>query len=220
MGEKNYFFFLQAYYGFFLDNVLFFLRFFIYFFMDNTTLTNTVLELECNLPLAITMGISYVIYLSIVRRFLPSLWGPYPDDPNVQPLMLNGEETIQLFNNIGLEFLTYSGGFFSLMFFYLGHVQNLTNIIDLNLNTLDPNVLTFILGRLKFLIINHELIFGVIANYCRMSEQIIDLPIEVDADEFHAFVRDIGNKLLELYRNIELVLDIEDSDLPIHWTED
>jgi hypothetical protein len=41
--------------------------------MDNTTLTNTVLELECNLPLAITMGISYVIYLSIVRRFLPSL---------------------------------------------------------------------------------------------------------------------------------------------------
>ena len=43
-----------------------------------------------------------------------------------------------------------------------------------------------------------------------MAEQITDLPLEVDADEFHAFVRDIGNKLIELYRNIE------DSDLPIY----
>jgi hypothetical protein len=34
MGEKILFFFLQAYYGFFLDNVLFFLRFFIYFFFE------------------------------------------------------------------------------------------------------------------------------------------------------------------------------------------
>lgn len=186
--------------------------------MDNLTTSIPVLENQYSLPLYLTVISSWLIYRVIVRRFLPDSVNHFPDDPNVQPLILSGEETYNLLGEIGLEFLTYSGPFIYLMLLYLCHIQNLMDIVDLNLSTLDIDVLRFILGRLRFLIINHELIFNVIANYCRMNEQL-DLPIDFDTDEFHTFVRDVGNRLFELYRNIERELNIDDSDLPDHWTE-
>jgi len=186
--------------------------------MDYTTNSIPVLENQYSLPLYITVISSWLIYRVIVRRFLPNSENHFPDDFNVQPLILDAEATHNLLRDIGLEFLTYSGPFISFILLYLSNIQNLIDIVNLNLSTLDLDVLRFILGRLRFLIINHELIFGVISNYCRMNEQL-DLPIDFDTDEFHAFVREVGNRLFELYRNIEQELNLEHSDLPTDWAE-
>lgn len=92
---------------------------------------------------------------------------------------------------------------------------NLIEVLNLNLSTLDPDVLRFMLGRLKFLIANHELIFGVMSNFVRMYENL-DIDFDFDPDLFCEVIRDTGNILFKLYRDIERELNIDASDLPIH----
>ena len=115
------------------------------------SVSNTNMEYQFSLPLILTISISCVIFRYIVKPF-SGLDHPY-DGETIR--MLTGEQTLELLNNIGLEFLTYSGSFSSLILLYLCNLGYLINGLNLNLSTLDPDVLIYILGRLKFLIAIH-----------------------------------------------------------------
>jgi len=91
----------------------------------------------------------------------------------------------------------------------------LAEIININLSTLDPDILRQILGRLNYLIANHELIFGVMSNFVRMSETL-DLAFDFDPEWLEEEVRNAGDELFSLYRQIERELNIDVSDLPTH----
>jgi hypothetical protein len=174
---------------------------------------DTLLNMENrhSLPILITVSLSCIIYTLIVRRFV--------NDPNNVPgidtiiTRLTPEESLNILHQMGLDFLTYSGPFFTLIWLYLWNVQNLVEVIDLDLATVDLDVLRHMMQTLKFLIINHELIFGVIGRICDMDEDL-QLAFEFDIEDFHTLIREIGNNLYRLYRQIEFELDIQHSDLP------
>jgi len=66
------------------------------------------------LPLLLTIAISCVIFCYIVRPFY-GVTEPVHDITRV----LTGEETHEILNNIGLDFLTYAGSFVTIISLYL-----------------------------------------------------------------------------------------------------
>ena len=175
---------------------------------------NSNIAYQESLPLLVTIAISCVIFHYIVRPFSGF------NEPAEILRALTGEETLEILNSIGLNFLTFNGSFFTIIVLYLWQLHNLTEIINLNLSTLDPDILRHILGRLKFLITNHELIFGVMSSFVHMYENLEHLDFDFDPETLEVQVRNAGNNLFSLYRNIEKELNIDISDLPIHWTEE
>lgn len=95
------------------------------------------------------------------------------------------------------------------------YLQKLFYIPQIFLNSNDPNILALVLERLKFLIANHELIFGIMANFYRMYD-VFDIPVDFDPNFIHELTRDLGNNLFYIYREIEQRLNITESNLPIH----
>jgi hypothetical protein len=75
------------------------------------------MEAKYSLPIIITLTFSSLIYALIVRRFIDFA----PDTPGLETVItrLTSEESLNLLNNIGLEFLTYSGSFFTIIWLYL-----------------------------------------------------------------------------------------------------
>ena len=175
------------------------------------SLSNTNMDYQFSLSLILTISISCVIFRYIVRPF-SGFDHPYEGETT---RILTGEQTLELLDNIGLEFLTYTGSFCSLILLYLCNLGYLINGLNLNLSTLDPDVLIYILGRLKFLIANLELIFGVMSNFVRMYENF-DINFDFDPELLEEQIRNAGNALFSLYRAIERELNIDFSDLPIH----
>ncbi len=109
------------------------------------------------LPLMVTITVSCLVFRYIARPFT-DLAGIAADQMSLEA-RVTPEETYNILNNLGLDFLTYSGPFFAVIFLYLLHVQNLTAVVDLNLGVLDSDAMMFILERLRFLIKNHEILF-------------------------------------------------------------
>lgn len=173
---------------------------------------NTPMDTNLSILIFFATFFSSIIYVRLVRPFIEGL----PDElPGIDTIlrMLTPEETFRIFEALGLSSLAYSTSYYILIGVYLTNFQNLVQILDLNLNTLDPNYLLSILPQLKFLIINHELIFGVLGRFCTMNE-IMDFPFDFDFETYHENVRELGNNVIDLYRRIELVLHISNSDLP------
>jgi hypothetical protein len=134
-------------------------------------------------------------------------------------LILNAEETMQFLHGIGVAFLAEHGTFFTLITSYLLHVGNLHSLLesDLSFGILDRTILANMLPQIKCLIDNHELIFSVVDNLSELQDHF-DTRIGFDANELQLRIRESGNDLISLYRNIErqLGIEIENSALPIH----
>ena len=163
--------------------------------------------------MSIVLVFSLIIFRVILHRF-PASGDSGLDWIDIAPL--NAEQTIQILDSIGgLAFLSEHGGFITLIMKYLFHLNNLHSLLESNISILDPTILANMLDRIKCLIINHELIFGLIGNLCEVSDHT-NIPIEFDAIQLHSTIRNSGNDLIRLYRDIERVLGIENSALPIH----
>jgi len=186
--------------------------------MNNLLVNNSItqMELQYSVPLVLCVSFSCIIYRYIVRRFLDNPG----DEPNLGGTVrvLTGEETIGVLNDLGLGYLTTSGWFVTLILAYLWHLGNFAEVINLNFNTLDPNVLNLMLTNLRFIITNHELIFNVLSNFVRMYEDI-DLDFDYDPEQLEILFRNAGNELFRLYRAIERELNLDHTDLPEHWSE-
>ncbi len=166
-------------------------------------------EQQISLPLLITICFSCIIFRYIVRPFN----GIETPEINVVPPFLTPDQTLNQLESLGLGYLTYDGNFCTIILAYLFNLGNLT--ADLDISTLDPGVLIFMLERLKFLIANHELIFDVLSKFVDAFE-VYDLDIDYDPELFQIAVRNAGNDLFSLYRNIERELNLVTTDLPIH----
>ena len=63
------------------------------------------------------------------------------------------------------------------------------------------------------------LIFEIMANFCRMYD-VFDIPVDFYPNFIHELTRDLGNDIFYIYREIEQRLNITESNLPTHYTED
>jgi hypothetical protein len=165
------------------------------------------------LPLKVTITVSCLVFRYIARPFT-DLAGIATDQMSLEA-RVTPEETYNILNNLGLDFLTYSGPFFAVIFLYLLHVQNLTSVVDLNLGVLDSDAMMLILERLRFLIKNHEILFEIMYYFSLMLDDL-DIDIDYEPEFFHLSYRLAGDRLLTLYRRIERELGLGYTDLPIH----
>ena len=164
-------------------------------------------------PLIVTITISCIVFRYIARPFT-DLAGIATDQMSLET-RVTPEEIYNILNNLGLDFLTYSGPFFAVIFLYLLHVQNLTAVVDLNLGVLDPDVMMLLLERLRFLIANHEIMFEIIYHFAVMFDDL-DIDIDYNPKFFHLSFRLAGDGLLSLYRRIKRELGLSYTDLLIH----
>ena len=165
------------------------------------------------LPLMVTITVSCLVFRYIARPFTDSA-GIAADQMSLETRVTH-EETYDILNNLGLDFLTCSGPFFTIISLYLLHVQNLTDVVDLNLGVLDRDALMLILDRLRYLIRNHEILFEIMYHFSMLNDNF-DLDIDYEPEYFRLYYRVAGDELLTLYRRIERELGLGYTDLPIH----
>jgi hypothetical protein len=167
-------------------------------------------QVDYTLSIMVCIALSSIIFRRIVRPFFN-----IPEPTGGKMTILDPESTLAILHNLGLDFLTYTGSFYTLIMLYLINVDNLTHMLSIDLSTLDVGVLQQVLGRLKFLIQIHELIFNVFSNIVRMDD-IFNLNFNYSPESLEETIRTIGNRLYRVYRLIERELNIDDSDLPQH----
>jgi len=167
------------------------------------------------MPLALAFMYSMVLFVRILSKFPYTLDGCYRKIESWE--RLTAEQTEAYFENLGVTFFLQSGHFFYLVFEYLCQVGNLNQVFLSDLSTFDRDTLVMMLRQLRFLIVNHELLYSLITNLCPYYDT--DIPFDYNVHELHGIIRDGGNNLITFYRCIERELGIENSDLPNHWTE-
>ena len=167
-------------------------------------------SIDYTLPLIVIISLSSIIFRRIVVPFYNI------DEPReIENPVLDAYSTLSILHNLGLEFLTHTGSFYTLIMFYLINLDNLTHMLSIDLSTLDVGVLQEVLTRLRFLIKNHELIFNVFSNIVQMYD-IFNLNFDYSPELLEETIRTSGNTLYRVYRYIERELNIDDSDLPQH----
>jgi hypothetical protein len=169
--------------------------------------------MDISFPLSIILSLSCVAFWRIVRPFFN-----IGEPDTIVNTVLDPASTLAILQNLGLDFLTYTGPFYTLIMLYLINLDNLTHMLIADLAIMDVGVLQEVLIRLRFLITNHELIFGVLSNIVRMDDAF-NLDFDYSIELLEETARSSGNLLYRAYRLIERELNIDNSDLPDHWSE-
>ncbi len=111
---------------------------------------STVVNLDPQylLPLWITISFSCLISLFFVQPIQGGGFEPF--DLPVQTL--TQEQTLLILRGLDLGWFGIRGSFHTLIIGYLHHLVHLTDLLDLNLNTFDPEVLGYMQQTVWFLI--------------------------------------------------------------------
>lgn len=147
------------------------------------TLSFNDLPNRMGLALVLSIGLARIAFTLIIEPFLiQPLSGAIDGDYGSLLVTLSPEETLAVFERIGLSRFVNFHSLFGLLGSYMCYLGTFREALSLNYATLDPGVLMQLLNTLKSLVQIHELAFGVLNKFLEVYSDLgVDTSLNCDA---------------------------------------